>query len=169
MVRSKEDQVQRKHHYVMIDEVDSVLIDDARTPLIISGPVPKGSEDQEYVVLKPFVERLLQAQRKAVTTYLADAKKKFKEGNTGYREGEGGMDLLRAYRALPKYRPLIKFLSEEGVKVNLQKAENYYMQEQSKNMHIADEPLLFTIDEKKSPGRPDRTRCRISGAGSGRC
>jgi preprotein translocase subunit SecA len=148
MVRSKEDQVQRKHHYVMIDEVDSVLIDDARTPLIISGPVPKGSEDQEYVVLKPFVERLLQAQRKAVTTYLADAKKKFKEGNTGYREGEGGMDLLRAYRALPKYRPLIKFLSEEGVKVNLQKAENYYMQEQSKNMHIADEPLLFTIDEK---------------------
>ena len=148
MVRSPDEMVQRKHHYSIIDEVDSVLIDDARTPLIISGPVPKGSEEQEYIELRPQVERLIAAQRKLATKYLADARKLFKEGELGYQEGEAGMALLRAYRALPKYRPLIKFLSEEGVKVNLQKAENFYMQEQSKNMHIVDEPLLFTIDEK---------------------
>jgi len=148
MVRSVGEVVQRKHHFAMIDEVDSVLIDDARTPLIISGPVPKGSEDQEYLALKPKVERLISAQRKLATQYLADAKKKFKNGDRGYQEGEVGMDLLRAFRSLPKYRPLIKFLSEDGVKVTLQKAENFYMQEQSKRMHIADEPLLFTIDEK---------------------
>ena len=148
MVRSMDEMVQRKHHFTMIDEVDSILIDDARTPLIISGPVPKGSEDQEYNALKPLVERLIAEQRKMTQQYLADAKRLFKEGNTGYQEGEAGMALLRAYRTLPKYRPLIKFLSEDGVKVNLQKAENFYMQEQSKNMHLVDEPLLFTIDEK---------------------
>ena len=148
MVRSIDEKVQGRHHFVMIDEVDSVLIDDARTPLIISGPVPQGSEDQEYIALRPFVEKLIAAQRKLATEYLAEAKRHFKEGNLGYQEGEAGMALLRAYRALPKYRPLIKFLSEDGVKVNLQKAENFYMQEQSKNMHIADEPLYFTIDEK---------------------
>ncbi|TXB62007.1 preprotein translocase subunit SecA [Phaeodactylibacter luteus] len=148
MVRSLDERVQGKHHFAMIDEVDSVLIDDARTPLIISGPVPQGSEDQEYIALRPSVEKLIAAQRKMATTYLAEAKKLFNEGKTGYQEGEAGMALLRAYRALPKYRPLIKFLSEDGVKVNLQKAENFYMQEQSKNMHIVDEPLLFTIDEK---------------------
>lgn len=148
MVRSLDEMVQKKHHFAMIDEVDSVLIDDARTPLIISGPVPQGSEDQEYIALKPLVEKLIAAQRKLATNYLADARKLFSEGISGYQEGEGGMSLLRAHRALPKYRPLIKFLSEEGVKVNLQKADNYYMQEQSKNMHLVDEPLLFTIDEK---------------------
>ncbi len=148
MVRSEAEKVQKKHHFAMIDEVDSVLIDEARTPLIISGPVPKGSEDQEYEALKPFVEKLISAQRKLATEYLAEAKKAFTEGDKGYEEGGAGLALLRAYRALPKYRPLIKFLSQEGVKVTLQKAENFYMQEQSKNMHIADEPLLFTIDEK---------------------
>lgn len=148
MVRSEAERVQGKHHFAMIDEVDSVLIDDARTPLIISGPVPKGSEEQEYQELKPKVERLIAAQRKLATGYLAEAKKGFATGDRGYEEGETGMNLLRAFRALPKYRPLIKFLSEEGVKVTLQKAENFYMQEQSKRMHIVDEPLLFTIDEK---------------------
>ena len=148
MVRSPSELVQRKHHFTMIDEVDSVLIDDARTPLIISGPIPQGAEDQEYILLKPSVERLVNAQRKLATDYLAKAKTLIKEGSTGHEEGEGGMSLLRAYRALPKYRPLTKFLSEEGVRITLQKAENYYMQEQSKNMHIVDEPLLFTIDEK---------------------
>ncbi len=148
MVRSTAEKVQGKHHYCMIDEVDSVLIDDARTPLIISGPVGQGAEDQEYLALKPQVEKLIAAQRKVATEYLAEAKKLIKEGSTGYQEGEGGLALLRSFRALPKYRPLIKFLSEEGIKVLLQKAENHYMAEQNKHMHIADEPLLFTIDEK---------------------
>ncbi len=148
MVRSMDEMVQRKHHFAMVDEVDSVLIDDARTPLIISGPVPKGSEDQEYMALKPQVERLLAAQRKLATQYLAEAKSLFDEGYLGHEEGEAGLALLRTHRALPKYRPLIKFLSEEGVKVTMQKAENFYMAEQNKHMHIADEPLLFTIDEK---------------------
>lgn len=148
MVRSQEEKVQGKHHFAMIDEVDSVLVDDARTPLIISGPVPKGSEEQEYNALKPRVENLISAQRKLATEYLAEAKSLFKDNITGYEEGEAGMALLRAFRALPKNRPLIKFLSEEGVKVTLQKAENFYMQEQSKRMHLVDEPLYFTIEEK---------------------
>ncbi len=148
MVRSIDEKVQRKHHFTMVDEVDSVLIDDARTPLIISGPIPKGNETQEYMALKPQIERLLNAQRKLATEYLAEAKKLFKDGIVGVNEGEAGLALFRAHRALPKYRPLIKFLSEEGVKVMLQKTENFYMQEQSKNMHIADEPLYFTIEEK---------------------
>jgi preprotein translocase subunit SecA len=148
MVRSSGEMVQGKHHYAMIDEVDSVLIDDARTPLIISGPVPKGSEEQEYEALKPKIEGLFSQQRKLATKYLADAKSLFKEGKLGHEEGDAGMALLRTYRALPKYRPLIKFLSEEGVKVTLQKAENFYMQEQGKNMHIVDAPLYFKIEEK---------------------
>lgn len=148
MVKSAGEMVQRKHHFCMIDEVDSVLIDDARTPLIISGPVPKGAEDQEYAELKPKVERLINAQKKIATDYLSEAKKLFNAGEFGNGEGEMGMAILRSFRALPKNRPLIKFLSQEGVKVELQNAENFYMQEQSKNMHIADEPLLFTIDEK---------------------
>lgn len=148
MVVSPEEVVQGKHHFAMVDEVDSVLIDDARTPLIISGPVSQGVEVQEFVELKPRVEKLLDAQRKLATEYLAEARKQFTDGKTGSSEGEAGMAMLRVHRALPKYRPLIKFLSEEGVKVTLQKAENFYMQEQSKNMHIVDEPLLFTIDEK---------------------
>lgn len=148
MVRSKEEMVQRKHHFCMIDEVDSVLIDDARTPLIISGPVPEGDEEQEYNELKPKVEKLISAQKKLASQYFTEAKKLIGEGNTGTGEGEGGLALLRAHRAMPKYRPLIKFLSEEGVKVTLQKTENFYMQEQSKHMHVADAPLFFTIDEK---------------------
>ena len=148
MVKSEDEMVQGKHHFCMIDEVDSVLIDDARTPLIISGPVPKGAEDQEYLELKPKVERLINAQRKIAADYLSEARKAFNEGNFGNGEGEVGLALLRSFRALPKHKPLIKFLSEEGVKVELQNADNFYMQEQSKNMHIADEPLLFTIDEK---------------------
>ncbi len=148
MVRNQKEKVQKKHHFAMIDEVDSVLIDDARTPLIISGPVPKGTEEQEYQTLKGKVEKLISAQKQMATGYLAEAKKLFKEGKTGHEEGQGGIALLRSYRAFPKYRPLIKFLSEDGVKVSLQKTENHYMQEQSKNMHIVDEPLLFTIDEK---------------------
>ena len=148
MVRSVDEMVQKKHHFCMIDEVDSVLIDDARTPLIISGPVPKGSEDQEYAELKPKVEHLINAQKRIATDYLTEAKKLFSAGEFGNDEGQVGIALLRSFRALPKNRPLIKFLSEEGVKVELQNADNFYMQEQSKNMHIADEPLLFTIDEK---------------------
>ncbi|HMQ47437.1 MAG TPA: preprotein translocase subunit SecA [Saprospiraceae bacterium] len=148
MVRSVDEKVQRQHHFAMVDEVDSVLIDDARTPLIISGPVARGLEEQEYIALKPSVEKLISEQQKLATRYLADAKKLFEADETGYDEGKAGMAVLRAYRALPKSRPLIKFLSEEGAKVMLQKAENFYMQEQSKNMHLVDEPLFFTIDEK---------------------
>lgn len=150
MVRSNDEMVQRKLHYAMVDEVDSILIDDARTPLIISGPVSHDSEDEEYVVLKPFVEKLINAQQKLASQYLAEAKALIKQsqGSVGMKEGEAGMALLRAYRALPKSRPLIKFLSEDGMRVLLQKSENYYMQEQSKNMHLVDAQLYFTIDEK---------------------
>ena len=148
MVRSAEEKVQGKHHFAMIDEVDSVLIDDARTPLIISGPVTKGADEQDYTDLNPKVKRLVDEQKRMANAYLAEAKKLYKEGITGFEEGEGGMSLLRAYKALPKHRPLIKFLSEDGIKSSMQKAENHYMQEQNKNMHLVTEPLLFTIDEK---------------------
>jgi preprotein translocase subunit SecA len=148
MVRSAGEMVQGKHHYAMIDEVDSVLVDDARTPLIISGPVPEGSEEQEYHELNPKVKSLVDAQKKLASGYLADAKRLFSEGKQGVEEGEGGIALYRAHKAIPKNSPLIKFLSEEGVKVVMQKTENFYMQEQNKHMHIVDEPLLFTIDEK---------------------
>ncbi|MFZ4427007.1 MAG: preprotein translocase subunit SecA [Saprospiraceae bacterium] len=148
MVRSQEEKVQRRHHFAMVDEVDSVLIDDARTPLIISGPVGKMAEDQEYIDLKPQIEKLISVQRKYATDYLAESRRLFQEGTLGVEEGQAGMALLRAYRAWPKNRPLIKFLSEEGVKVLLQKTENFYMQEQSRNMHLVDKPLLFVIDEK---------------------
>lgn len=167
MVRSSDEKVQGKHHYVMIDEVDSVLVDDARTPLIISGPVPQNSDEQEYASLKPFVEKLINAQRKMATEFLSEAKSLFKDGITGYEEGEAGMALLRAHRAMPKYRPLIKFLSEPGVKVVLQKAENHYMQEQSKHMHLVDEQLLFTIDEKnRSVELTDKGVEYVSGKGN---
>jgi preprotein translocase subunit SecA len=148
MTRSVEDKVQGKHHFAMVDEVDSVLIDDARTPLIISGPVEKGADEEEYIDLNPKVKGLFEAQKRLATEYLAEARKLFGEGKTGYNEGEGGLALLRAHRAYPKNRPLIKFLSEEGVKVMFQKAENHYMAEQNKNMPIADKPLYFTIEEK---------------------
>ncbi len=148
MVRSTEEMVQRKHHYAMVDEIDSVLIDDARTPLIISGPISKGVETQEYNDLRPRVEALINEQRKIAQAFLNSAKQKIREGDTGPNDGEGGLDLFRAFRAMPKYRPLIKFLGEQGVKAILEKTENFYLQEQAKNMHLADEPLYFSIVEK---------------------
>ncbi|MEX0966448.1 MAG: preprotein translocase subunit SecA [Bacteroidia bacterium] len=147
MARDPEDMVQRKPHYAMVDEVDSVLIDDARTPLIISGPSKGSDEDQKrFYELKPRVERLLKAQRDLLSKVLADAKVKYKEGD----EKEAGFLLLRAYRGLPKNKALIKFLSEHGVKALLQKTENFYMQDQSKEMHKVDEVLYFVIDEKNN-------------------
>jgi preprotein translocase subunit SecA len=148
MVVSADEKVQRRHHFAMVDEVDSVLIDDARTPLIISGPVPEGADEQEYQELNPKVERLVEAQRRLASEFLIEAKKLFGEGKLGYNEGEAGLAVLRAHRALPKNRALIKFLSEEGVRSMFQKAENHYMQEQNKNMPLADKPLYFVIDEK---------------------
>ncbi len=129
MVHSPDEMVQRKHHFAMVDEVDSVLIDDARTPLIISGPVPKG-DDQQYHILKGRVERLIDAQKKVVNVFLNEAKKKIAEGNDDPKDG--GLALMRAFRGLPKNGALIKFLSEPGVRVKLQKSENHYLAEQSK-------------------------------------
>ncbi len=148
MVISPEELVQRKHHYAIVDEVDSVLIDDARTPLIISGPITRGADDQEYVELNPLVRRLVEEQTKYASKFLADAKRLINEGKAGVEEGAGGMALLRAHRALPRNRPLIKFLSEEGVKVLLQKTDDFYMQENNKRMPEVDRELLFHIDEK---------------------
>jgi preprotein translocase subunit SecA len=145
MSREVEDLVQRKHHYAMVDEVDSVLIDEARTPLIISGPVPKGDEHQ-FHDLKPRVQKLVDAQKRIASQYLLDAKKLLKENN----DKEGGLPLFRTFRGLPKYKPLIKFLSEPGIRTTLQKTENFYMQDNSKMMPEADEPLYFTIDEKNN-------------------
>jgi preprotein translocase subunit SecA len=148
MVISSDELVQRKHHYAIVDEVDSVLIDDARTPLIISGPVTRGAEDQEYVELNPVVKRLHDEQSRLAAQLIIEAKKQFTAGNIGTDEGQAGFYLLRAHRALPKNRALIKFLSEEGAKVLLQKTENYYMQENSKRMPEIDRELFFHIDEK---------------------
>ncbi|MCC7400762.1 MAG: preprotein translocase subunit SecA [Chitinophagaceae bacterium] len=147
MVHSPEEMVQRKHHYAMVDEVDSVLIDDARTPLIISGPVAKG-DDQQYHIHKPRVQQLVQEQERIARNCLSEARKRFAEGDDDPKGG--GLYLYRAYRGLPKYSPLIKFLSEPGIKVKMQKAENYYLQDQMRNMHIVDEGLLFQIDEKNN-------------------
>lgn len=145
MSREIDDLVQRKHHYAMVDEVDSVLIDDARTPLIISGPIPKGDEHQFHII-KPRVQKLMDAQKKIVSQFLIDAKRLITEGN----EKEGGLALFRSFRGLPKYKPLIKYLSEMGIKQIVQKTENFYLQENSKMMPEADEPLFFTIDEKNN-------------------
>ncbi len=147
MVHSADEMVQRKHHYAMVYEVDSVLIDDARTPLIISGPVPKGDE-QQYHILKPRIQQLYEAQERIVRASLNEARKRIGEGDDDPKGG--GLYLFRAQRGLPKYGPLIKFLSEPGIKVKLQKAENYYLQDQQRNMHIVDEELLFHIDEKNN-------------------
>lgn len=149
MSQTPDQLVQGKLHFAMVDEVDSVLIDDARTPLIISGPVPFGDQ-HEFYELKPRIERLVNAQRAYITQVLNSAKKLINEGNTGVDEGEGGLALLRAYRGLPKNKALIKFLSESGVKQVLLKTENHYMQEQSKNMHKVDAELYFYIDEKNN-------------------
>ena len=145
MVHTAEEMVQRKHHYAMVDEVDSVLIDDARTPLIISGPIENANE-QQYHIHKPRVHQLYQEQEKVVRASLNEAKKMIEAGDDEPKKG--GLFLLRAYRGLPKYGPLIKFLSEPGIKVKLQKAENFYLQEQEKNMPIIDSELYFKIDEK---------------------
>jgi preprotein translocase subunit SecA len=147
MTRSPEELVQRKLHYAMVDEVDSVLIDDARTPLIISGPIPRGDE-HEFYELKPRIERLVNAQKAYVLNVLNDAKKQIAEGNTGI-DG-GGLALLRAHRGLPKNKALIKFLSEGSNKTTLQKTENYYMQDQGKEMPKVDSELFFVIDEKNN-------------------
>jgi preprotein translocase subunit SecA len=147
MVHHPSEMVQRKLHYAMVDEVDSVLIDDARTPLIISGPVPKG-DDQEYHLLKPRIERLVEVQRKVVNAFLLEAKKMISNGNDD-KEG-GGLALLRAHRGLPKNSSTIKFLSENGIKQILQKTENYYLADQQKNMPKVDAELYFTIDEKNN-------------------
>jgi len=143
MAHTPEDLVQIKHHYAIVDEVDSVLVDDARTPLIISGPSPEGDR-HEFDQLKPKVSSLVEHQRKLLTGVLAEAKKNIQEGNTQ----EGGIQLLRVYRGLPKNKALIKFLSEEGIKQLLQKTENHYMQDNNREMHVIDQELFFVIDEK---------------------
>ena len=145
MAITKEDLVQRKHHYAIVDEVDSVLIDDARTPLIISGPVQKSTDDDaQYTEYKPYVERLYLAQRQLVNQCLNEAKKLIAAGD----EAEGGKLLLRAHKGLPKYQPLIKYLSEPGIKVILQKTENYYIQDNEKEMPVITDPLYFVINEQ---------------------
>jgi preprotein translocase subunit SecA len=145
MAHTPEELVQRKHNYAIVDEVDSVLIDDARTPLIISGPVPQGDR-HEFNELKPKIDNLVNQQRQLANGFLATAKKLIAEGNTK----DGGFNLLRAYRALPKNKALIKFLSEEGVKQILQKTENHYMADNNREMPKVDEALFFVIEEKNN-------------------
>jgi preprotein translocase subunit SecA len=145
MAHSPDDLVQRKHNYAIVDEVDSVLIDDARTPLIISGPVPEGDR-HEFNELKPKIENLVALQRQLANGFLSEAKKLIKEGNTK----DGGFLLLRAHRSLPKNKALIKFLSEEGIKQLLQKTENQYMQDNNREMPKVDEALYFVIEEKNN-------------------
>ena len=145
MAHTQEDLVQRKHHYAIVDEVDSVLIDDARTPLIISGPTPEGDR-HEFDQLKPKIAALVQQQRSLLTGVLAESKAKIKTGD----EKEGGLLLLRVHRGLPKNKALIKFLSEEGIKQLLQKTENFYMQDNNREMPKVDAALFFTIDEKNN-------------------
>ena len=147
MVHTPEEMVQRKHHFAMVDEVDSVLIDDARTPLIISGPVARG-EDQQFHIHKPRIQQLVQEQERIVRASLNEARRLIEKGDDDPKTG--GLHLFRAFRGLPKYGPLIKFLSEPGNKVKLQKAENHYLQDQMRNMHIVDSELLFQIDEKSN-------------------
>ncbi len=157
MVNDPENLVQKKHHYAIIDEVDSVLIDDARTPLIISGPTPQGDQ-HEFQELKPKVQKLVESQRKLAHSYLTEAKKKLvaltnEEGEKKEIKKqieEGGVALLKAFRALPKNKALIKYLSEPGIRAHLQKTENYYLQDQGKEMKKIDADLFFTIDEKNN-------------------
>ena len=148
MASSPIDLVQRKHHYAIVDEVDSVLIDDARTPLIISGPVAKG-EDQMFEEYCPRVERLVKQQSAMATQYLIEAKNKIHSEDKKVAE-EGALALFRSYKAMPKNKALIKFLSEQGIKQTLIKTEEFYMQENNRNMHIATDPLLFVINEKQN-------------------
>ena len=143
MASSPKDLVQRKHHYAIVDEVDSVLIDDARTPLIISGPVPKG-DDQMFENYRPAIEHLYNIQKNMVTALVAEARRLFSEG----KPDEGGVLLYRAHKGLPKYKPIIKFLSEQGIKVQFQKTENIYMQDNNRRMPEITDELYFVIDEK---------------------
>jgi preprotein translocase subunit SecA len=147
MSRSREELVQRKLHYAMVDEVDSVLIDDARTPLIISGPIPKG-EDQQFQQMKPRIQKLVETQKRAVNQFLNEAKKLIEAGKTG--PTEGGLALLRAHRGLPKYGNLIKYMSEEGNKAIMLKSESHHLSDNQKEMPKADAELYFTIDEKNN-------------------
>ena len=150
MSSSPEDLVQRKHNYAIVDEVDSVLVDDARTPLIISGPIPKG-DDQMFEEYQPLVERLVEVQRKLATQYLADAKQQISEGQTNKDQkklDEGFLSLYRSYKALPKNKPLIKYLSEEGIKAGMLKTEEFYMENNNRKMPEAVAPLYFVVDEK---------------------
>ena len=146
MAISPKDLVQRQHNYAIVDEVDSVLIDDARTPLIISGPVPKG-DDQLFEQLKPLVERLVEAQKKLATQYLADARRLIASDDKKQQE-EGFLALYRSHKALPKNKPLIKFLSEQGIKAGMLKTEEIYMEQNNRRMHEVTDPLYFVIDEK---------------------
>ncbi|MDR1130488.1 MAG: preprotein translocase subunit SecA, partial [Prevotellaceae bacterium] len=145
MVFSPDELVQRKHHYAIVDEVDSVLIDDARTPLIIAGPVPRG-DDQMFNEYKPYVEKLYSVQRNLVTQLLSESRKLVAEN----RSDDGGLLLYRAHKGLPKYKPIIKFLSEQGIKSLMQKTENVYMQDNSRNMFKVTDDLFFVIDEKQN-------------------
>ena len=159
MATSMNDLVQKKHHFAIVDEVDSVLIDDARTPLIISGPVPKG-EDQQFMEYKPLVERLYNNQKTLVNQLLNEAKKLIAEGN----EKDGGVLLFRAFKGYPKYKPLIKFLSEPGMKQLLQKVENYYIQDNEREMPFITDELYFVINEKQhSVDMTDKGRDLITG------
>ncbi len=148
MVHRPDEMVQRKHHFAMVDEVDSVLIDDAITPLIISGPIGHSDNTQQFFDLKPRIEKLVDAQKKATNQFLIEAKKKIAEGNDDPKDG--GLALMRAHRGLPKNSALIKFLSEPGMKVKLQKSENYYIADQQKEMPKVDAELYFAIDEKNN-------------------
>lgn len=150
MAINPEDLVQRKHHYSIVDEVDSVLVDDARTPLIISGPVPKG-DNQQFEELRTYVERLYKAQRDLVTSIFAEARKLLINPDaTSEEKKEGALLLLRAHKGLPKNKAIIKFLSEEGMKAAMHKTENFYMQDNNKNMYIVTDPLYFIIEEKQN-------------------
>ena len=148
MVHRPSQMVQRKHHYAMVDEVDSVLIDDARTPLIISGPVGHSDNSEQFFQLKPRIEELIKLQRSAVNQFLQEAKTKISAGNDDPKDG--GLALFRAHRGLPKSSAIIKFLSEPGIRVKLQKAENHYLADQQREMPKADEELYFYIDEKSN-------------------
>ena len=148
MARSTDEIVQRGHNYAIVDEVDSVLIDDARTPLIISGPTSKG-DHQEFDALKPYVVTITNAQKNLINGFLAEAKQMLgKENPTPEEERLGGVALLKCFRGLPKNKALIKFLSEPGIKTLLHKTENQYMAENMKNMHLIDDELFFVIDER---------------------
>ena len=165
MVSNPAEMVQRKHHFAMVDEVDSVLIDDARTPLIISGQVDSGDEKQFYE-LKPRIQRLVDAQKKKCNEYLTDAKRLIKDGKTGEKEGEGGYALYASYRGMPKNSALIKYLSEPGIRQIMQSVENFHLGEQQKNMTLVDKNLYYSIDEKNnSVELTDRGIELITGSG----